>query len=151
MPYEFKASRRVEFSDTDMAGIVHFANFFRYMETVEHAFYRSLGHSVLMTSLNPPLGFPRVHASCDYQRPLRFEDLVEMQLLVKEKRARSLSFQIRFRRVGPGPIEEVAVGHLIVVCVRKNADGRMEAVPIPAALADQIEPAPAELLVTDRD
>ena len=32
MPYEFKAVRRVEFSETDMAGIVHFSNFFRYME-----------------------------------------------------------------------------------------------------------------------
>ena len=33
MAYEFKVQRRVEFSETDMAGIVHYANFFRYMET----------------------------------------------------------------------------------------------------------------------
>jgi len=43
MAYEFKVVRRVEFSDTDMAGIVHYSNFFRYMETAEHAFFRSLG------------------------------------------------------------------------------------------------------------
>ena len=48
MAYEFKATRRVEFSDTDMAGIVHYANFFRFMETAEHGFYRSLGFSVVM-------------------------------------------------------------------------------------------------------
>ena len=29
---EFRTTRMVEFSETDMAGIVHFANFFRYME-----------------------------------------------------------------------------------------------------------------------
>ena len=35
--------RRVEFAETDMAGQVHFSNFFRYMEAAEHAFFRSLG------------------------------------------------------------------------------------------------------------
>ena len=43
MAYEFKATRQVEFSETDMAGIMHFSNFFRFMETAEHGFYRSLG------------------------------------------------------------------------------------------------------------
>ena len=46
MPYEFRCRQRVEFADTDMAGIVHFSNFFRYMERAEHEFLRSLGLSV---------------------------------------------------------------------------------------------------------
>ena len=41
-----RTSRRVEFCDTDMAGIVHFANFFRWMESAEVEFLRSLGLSV---------------------------------------------------------------------------------------------------------
>jgi hypothetical protein len=49
MPFhEFRATRRVEFNETDLAGIVHFSNFFRYMETVEGAFYRSFGQSVIL-------------------------------------------------------------------------------------------------------
>ncbi|HTH46593.1 MAG TPA: thioesterase family protein [Candidatus Limnocylindria bacterium] len=146
MPYEFKATRRVEFSDTDLAGIVHFANFFRYMETVEHAFWRSLGGSVVMTQFDRPLGLPRVHAACDFKRPLRFEDVVELHLLVTELKTRSLSYQIRFRRIEPGPAEEVAVGKLTVVCACKGADGKLQAVPFPAELAAQIEIAPPELL-----
>lgn len=146
MPYEFKATRRVEFSDTDLAGIVHFARFFQYMETVEHAFIRSLGFSVVMNQFTPMRGFPRVHASCDYRHPLRFEDLVELHLLVTGKKARSLSYQIRYRRVEPGPVEEVAVGKLVVVCVEKSPEGAMRAVELPAALAAQIEVAPPELL-----
>jgi len=146
MPYEFKTTRRVEFSDTDMAGIVHFSVFFRYFETVEHAFFRSLGFSVVMPQLDPPVGFPRVHASCDYRRPLKFEDLVELHLLVVEKKRRTLTYQIRFRRLEPGPVEEVAVGKLIVVCVQKGTDGRMHSVELPAGLAEQIEPAPTALL-----
>lgn len=144
MPHEFKITRRVEFSETDMAGIVHFSAFFKYFEVVEHAFFRSLGFSVVMSQCDPPIGFPRVHASCDYRRPLRFEDVLELHLEVVEKKRRSLTYQIRIRRIEPGPIEEVAIGKLVVVCVQKGPDGRMQAVEIPPALADQIQVAPVE-------
>ena len=59
MPYEYKVRRRVEFSETDMAGIVHYSNFFRHMEAAEHAFFRSLGYSVVTTQTDPPRGWPR--------------------------------------------------------------------------------------------
>lgn len=147
MPYEFKTTRRVEFNETDMAGIVHFTQFFRYMESAEHAFLRSLGHSVVMPGHTPPIGFPRVHASCDYRRPLRFEDVMELHLLIAELRPRSIAYQVRIRRIEPGPVEEVAVGKIVAVCVSKRPDGTMEAVPLPESLARLLEPAPAELLL----
>lgn len=151
MAYEFKVVRRVEFSETDMAGIVHFSNFFRYMETAEHGFYRSLGSSVMLDHLDPPLGFPRVHAECDYRKPLAFEDNVEIHLLVREKRSRVLSYLFRFNKLAPAghaqePLVEVARGILTVVCVAHYPDGRMEAAAIPGELADKIEVAPAHLL-----
>ncbi|PYI87247.1 MAG: 4-hydroxybenzoyl-CoA thioesterase [Verrucomicrobia bacterium] len=146
MAYEFKATRLVEFSETDMAGIMHYSNFFRFMETAEHGFYRSLGFSVVMRDVDPPVGWPRVHAECDYQRPLRFEDSVEVQLLVAEKRNRSLTYFFRFRKLNAQPVEEVATGKLTVVCVTHSIDGKMKAVPIPAAIADKIQVAPKKLL-----
>ena len=64
MAYEFRILRRVEFSETDMAGIVHYSNFFRYMESAEHAFFRSLGLSVVDRPEHAPegerVGWPRV-------------------------------------------------------------------------------------------
>jgi YbgC/YbaW family acyl-CoA thioester hydrolase len=150
MPYEFRATRRVEFHETDLAGIVHFSNFFRYMETVEGAFYRSFGQSVILRGFQEPMGLPRVHADCDYYKPLRFEDVVEMHLLVRAKRERVLDFQIRFRRIEPGPVEEVAVGHVTAVCVQKGPDGVLRSEPFPAAFAAQIEVAPPELLAAVR-
>lgn len=133
-----------------MAGIVHYSNFFRFMETAEHGFYRSLGFSVTLDQFDPPLGFPRVHAACDYKKPLKFEDLVEIHLLVKEKRSRVLTYFFRFSKIlpegsGSAPVL-VATGVLTVVCVAHYADGRMEAMAIPAELADKIHVAPAELL-----
>jgi len=146
MPYEFKATRRVEFSETDMAGIMHYSNFFRFMETAEHGFYRSLGFSVVMPETNPRLGWPRVHAECDYKQPLRFDDEVEIHLLVKEKRSKSLSYLFRFKKLGEPVSMEVARGLLTIVCVSHFPDGTMKAVPIPPEIADRIEVAPPELL-----
>lgn len=147
MPFEFKLRRRVEFSETDAAGIVHFSNFFRYMEAAEHAFIRSLGFSVKLDDFDPPLGFPRVHADCDYRAPLRFEEEFEIHLLVREQRPRSLSYRFRFRkRTSAGPGEEVATGNLTVVCVAHEADGGLRATRIPEVLATQIQEAPGALL-----
>ena len=146
MAYEFKAQRRVEFSDTDMAGIMHYSNFFRFMETAEHGFYRSLGFSVVDEKIHSRVGWPRVHASCDYRKPLRFEDLVEIHLLVTEKKTKALSFQFRFRKLADGPVEEVARGALTIVCVSHAPDGSMKAAPIPPEIADKIEVAPADRL-----
>ena len=78
MPTPFHTTRLVEFADTDMAGIVHFANFFRFMESAEVEFLRSRGLSVAMIWEGMKIGFPRVSASCDYLRPIRFQDVVKL-------------------------------------------------------------------------
>ena len=145
--YEFKLTRQVEFSDTDMAGIMHFSNFFRFMEAAEHAFFRSLGFSIHTIGLTEPLGWPRVHADCDFKHPLRFEDTVEIRLFVREKKEKSIAYTFRFWKLNGEPPREVARGTLAVACVRRDyPGGPMTSIPIPAAIADQIEVAPVELL-----
>lgn len=146
MPYEYKVTRRVEFSETDMAGIVHYSNFFRYMETAEHAFFRSLGHSVVDDRLEPPVGWPRVHAQCDFKSPLKFEDEIEVHMLVAAKKSKSLTYVFCIRKLNASPPIEIARGKLTVVCVRRDTHGKMSAHHIPKALADKIEVAPLEML-----
>jgi YbgC/YbaW family acyl-CoA thioester hydrolase len=131
-----------------MAGIVHFSNFFRYMEAAEHAFFRSLGFSI-HTSDPERVGWPRVHAACDFRHPLRFEDSVEIRLLVREKREKSLVYSFIFRKLNETSPIEVARGTLKVVCVKREAaHGKMTSVAIPAEIAGKIEAAPAELLAS---
>lgn len=146
MASEFKILRRVEFSETDMAGIVHYSNFFKYMETAEHAFFRSIGFSIITHHTDPPVGWPRVHASCDYRQPLHFEDEVEIHMLVMEIKPKALTYLFKFRKLNSPPPIEVARGQLTVVCVTRNANGKMTSVPIPKVIAERIEVAPAELL-----
>jgi YbgC/YbaW family acyl-CoA thioester hydrolase len=91
----FEIQRHVEFYETDMAGIVHFSNFFRFMETCEHAFVRSLDFEVhgLLDGLET--GWPRVNASCDYRAPARFGDLLTIRLFIAEVRTRSVRYLIK--------------------------------------------------------
>ena len=146
MSCEFQITRRVEFSETDMAGIMHFSNYFRFMETAEHGFFRSLGFSVALSRLGLEVCLPRVHAECDYAIPLRFEDEVQVRLLVERKGRRSLTYQFRFSRLNGSNPEEVARGRLTVASVKRQADGSLKAVPLPKTIADKIQQAPAHLL-----
>jgi YbgC/YbaW family acyl-CoA thioester hydrolase len=144
MACEYKVVREVEFHHTDMAGIVHFSNFYRFMEAVEHAFFRSIGFTI-HSSDPDQFTWPRVHASCDFSYPLRFEDIVEIHLLVKEKREKSLVYTIIFRKLNGEAKREVARGKLVVACVKRDGvTGKMKAVPIPKTIADKIDVAPPE-------
>jgi YbgC/YbaW family acyl-CoA thioester hydrolase len=144
MAYEFKAIRRVEFSDTDMAGIMHYSNYFRFMETAENAFFRALGFSIIGRP-DMPVAWPRVRAECNYKAPLHFEDEVEIHLLVSEKRSKSLSYIFKFIKLNAAPPVLVARGGLTIVCV-SHSPGKMSACAIPKAVSDKIQVAPPELL-----
>ena len=141
MPDRFKMTRRVSFADTDMAGIVHFSNYLRYMEDTEHAFLRSMDLSVHAVMGDITIGWPRVHVSCDFTRPLRFEDTVEIELHVEHIESKTIHYRFAFARVADdGSRETVATGHSRSICVRfPGIDGKpMSAMPIPAVFLDRI-------------
>lgn len=145
MPSEFKLIRRVEFAETDMAGIVHFSNFFRMMESAEHAFFRSLGFTIHGHENGTTIGWPRVSASCDYRAPLRFEEEVEIHLIVAEVRSRSIRYQFIFRKVADGT--EVARGQVAAVCATvEKTTGKLAPVAIPDAIRAQITAAAPTLV-----
>ena len=67
MVFEFRLKRRVQFYETDAAGIVHFSNYFRYMEEAEHALWRSAG--ITISGSGSEIGWPRVSVSFEYLQP----------------------------------------------------------------------------------
>lgn len=138
MAYRFEFERMVTFAETDMAGIMHFANFFRIMEEAEHAFWRSMGFEV-HPKQEPRTGWPRVHASCDFRKPLRFEDVVTVEVLVEEVRGKAVRFLHRFW-LGD---ELCATGRITAVCVSM---AEMKAISIPEAVLAELEAAPVEVL-----
>ncbi len=147
MASEHKTERSIAFAETDMGGIAHFSNFFRYMEDTEHALFRSLGFSVVTRVDGQRYAWPRVHAECDYARPIAFEETLEVHLLVRQLRSRSIDYAFVFRKIGASSGEErVATGGLTAVCTQHAPDGGMKAVPIPEAIATRLEAAPASRL-----
>jgi acyl-CoA thioester hydrolase len=136
MAQVFRTTRMVEFSDTDMAGIAHFASFFRFMEAAEHAFLRSLGYSVMMQHGGEKISFPRVSASCDYLAPARFEEVLDISVAVQRLGRSSITYTIDFAR-GETPI---ARGLLTTVCCQVSPDHQIQSRPLPEALRRQLEP-----------
>lgn len=139
MPSEFSITRRVEFHETDMAGIMHFANFFRWMETCEADFYRSLGLPLISFVPGQVVGWPRVNVSCTYRAPLRFNDTAEVKLFVKKLGTRSVTYVFQFRKEGI----LCATGEVTAVCVTGDLQCGMVAQPIPADVRAQMQEAPA--------
>lgn len=139
MASEYMVQRRVEFSETDMAGIMHFSNFFKFMETAEHGFLRSLGYSVVTEQTDPPVGWPRVHCECDYYKPVKFEDVLNIHLKVIKKSNKTLKYQFDFS-LNNGPSDLVAKGIIIAACVTKEPEsGKLVSVPIPDEMNALIE------------
>jgi YbgC/YbaW family acyl-CoA thioester hydrolase len=135
--HEFRTRRKVEFADTDMEGIVHFSRFLVFMETAEHQFLEAIGTSVALQTEGIKIGWPRVKVSCEYERPARFGDELEIHVRVLRKGGKSMTYGFRFERDG----ETLARGEMTSVCCQL-LPGPMRAITIPAEIADRIEEAP---------
>lgn len=80
--------RKVQFVDTDMAGIVHFSTILRYVEEAEHFAMANAG----VPPIDRKSGFPKVHMSCDYRSSLKFGDEAQIELTLQELGNRALTW-----------------------------------------------------------
>ena len=136
MSKTFRHSRRVEFRDTDAAGIVHFSVFFAYMEQAEHEFWRSLGTSVVHRTGEQVFSWPRVSAKCDYKVAIKFEQIIEIEVAVIKIGTKSLTFEFKFWRDN----EAIAQGEITTVCCLIGEDRSLNSVEIPVDLRSKLEP-----------
>jgi len=132
---EIVYARRVQFPETDASGIVHFTNFFKYVEEAEHALWRKAGVSI--NQRHRDVGWPRVAASFEFKRPLRFEDEFEVHLKVAEKTRKTLRYSAVLRKDG----EVMAAGSLTIICVTRRPGEPLKAIDMPRDLADLFEAA----------
>ena len=133
MQQGFSIRRRVQFAETDMAGIAHFSNYFRWMEEVEHALFRSVGLSVSMQHEGAEISWPRVSVGCEFYRPVRFEDELDLRLRVVKVGEKSLSLEVDFMKGD----QQVALGKAVSVCCEVG-DGKMRSIPIPKSIRDKL-------------
>jgi len=134
MSEAFRTRRLVEFADTDMAGIMHFASFFRYMEAAEHELLRSLGFSVYSEIDGASVSFPRVAASCEFKSPARCEEVLDIDVTVRRVGTKSVTYGFRFSHDG----REVATGEMTSVCCRVEHGRAPVSMAIPAVVAEKL-------------
>lgn len=118
-----------------MAGIVHFSNFYRWMEQAEHEFFRSLGLSIVNhLDDGATLGWPRVSANCRFLSPARYEDVLDVLLTVQRIGVKSLTYEVHFSKQG----HPVAKGTMKTVCCVIAPGQPLHSIEIPESYASQL-------------
>lgn len=95
------ASINVRFYETDMMGIAHHSNHFRWFEMARIEFLRHIGVT-LGAMMKEDIVFPIMNVSCEYKEPARFDDIINIETyLVKMTRAQMV-FRYCMRRASDG-------------------------------------------------
>ena len=131
----FSIQRRVQFAETDIAGVLHFSNYFRLMEETEHAFWRHVGISVIFQDGPTDVSWPRVNVGCEYFAPARFEDVLDLELRVTRMGERSIEFVVEFRCES----RRLALGRMTAVCCAMR-DGKFSPVAVPNEVREKLAP-----------
>ena len=127
----FVYQQRVAFVDTDMAGIVHFSNFFRYMEAAEDAFLQHLGIKLVGTAEGRPMSFPRLSVQASYISPLHYGDVVEVEVQLMELGEK----KIRYAFLMQSNSRVVARGEILTICCEMNP---LRSIPIPTSMHEKL-------------
>jgi acyl-CoA thioesterase FadM len=125
-PARIVLARRIEWIDTDAAGIYHWTTAFRLAEAAEAALHTALGIADVTFGATP-----RVAVSASFARPLRFNDPVDVELAVEAIGRTSLDYRFALSDEG-GQLAEGSVK----ACFIDRATGR--AVPWPAAVRERL-------------
>lgn len=121
---------RIYYEDTDMAGIVYYANYLKFIERGRSEWVRDLGldQNALKEGFGVVFAVRRVEA--DYRAPARLDDLLHVETTLAE--VRGASFVMEQQVLRDGKVLFTAV----VTVVTMTVDGRP--VRLPAAIRDAI-------------
>ena len=128
----FTQSFHVHWVDTDVAGVMHFSNFFRYFEACEEEFYKSI--RLPLTEIREKHGIllPRVEAHCQYKAPCRFEDTIDVTMKIREVAEKTITYDFLVTRKSDEKI--AAEGYVKCIAISKE----WKAVPLPKEVAARV-------------
>ncbi|HLH02025.1 MAG TPA: thioesterase family protein [Bryobacteraceae bacterium] len=129
-PFHFQT--RIRFIDTDASGRIHYTAMFRYFESAEIEFMRTLDISYLKHDF----ALPRVHVECDFRLALEHDDLIDIELRVAKVGTSSIHFAFRTLKAG----ELAATGSIVVACMDRKTQ---RSAPLPDLLREKLRQASA--------
>jgi acyl-CoA thioester hydrolase len=120
--YPFHHRIRVRFSETDAMGIVHHSRYLPYLEETRVAYLRDLGHPYAEMR-SEGLDYAVLECFVRYRQPLRFDDEVDVHLLLAS--TTRTSFQMAYLITGGDTVRATAV--TVHGCI--TAEGRPTRLP----------------------
>ncbi len=114
---------RVYYEDTDLAGVVYYANYLRFIERGRTEMLREAGIDQLALKRGQGLVFVVRSLSIDYHAPARFDDLLEVRTRVTRIRGASVEMAQEVWRGGECLIRAAVT----IACM--DAAGRPQRLP----------------------
>ena len=90
---------RVPYADTDMMGVVYYANYLVFFERVRNELMRSCGYTYKECEAEG-WGLPVTHAECNYHGSAKYDDLLEISAWVKSRKGVRIEIACEIRRKG---------------------------------------------------
>jgi acyl-CoA thioester hydrolase len=91
---------RVYYEDTDLAGVVYYANYLKFLERGRTEALRGLGVDQGRLRDEAGVVFVVTRVAIDYRRPARFDDLLTVETALAETRGASVAMAQRVLRGG---------------------------------------------------
>ena len=122
----FESRIKVRFGDEDHAQIVYYPRFFHFFHCAFEDFFDEHGFKYRECLEVDRVGWPAVHAEADFKRPLRFGEVLRVELTISRLGTKSATFDYRGHRDEDG--ELCCTGSVTVACISMDTyDGQ----PIP--------------------
>ena len=131
----FRCRLPVRFGDIDQAGVAYYPTLLSHCHAAFEEFFEgALGRSYPKVVMTDKVGFPTVHLEADFREPLRYGDLLTMEVSVARLGARSVVFRYRAFRKGSRKAAFEVLG--TTACVHL---GRFRSMPVPAWLKAKLK------------
>jgi tol-pal system-associated acyl-CoA thioesterase len=75
---------RVYYEDTDTGGVVYYANYLKFFERARTEWLRAAGFEQQALAREHGLQFVVARIECDYRRPARLDDIIELDVRVAQ-------------------------------------------------------------------
>ena len=122
--FKHRMDVRVYYEDTDMGGVVFYANYLKFMERGRTEWLRSLGVNQSELAAQEQRGFMVVRVDVRYISPARLDDCLQIESEVTRMGRASLHFAQSVLRNG-----ELITQSNIQVCCVETVNMRVAAIP----------------------
>jgi len=89
---------RVYYEDTDTGGVVYYANYLKFFERARTEWLRAAGFGQQALATEQGLQFVVARIECDYKRPARLDDVIDIDVRVVHAGRVSVVFEQTARR-----------------------------------------------------